>query len=182
MPAPATRSETACEKAVFARRKARPPPLPIWTPVIKLLSEAAALARQGDGSILAALAATRRAVALDRYGVAAQVLATRDGCTAAKCAAFALVDDADVLKSNLQAQVYDQYVSRYAGSWNEIAPVAKPPRGGAKRGRAADAPAVAAAALRRSTLRGAESTPRRRVSKTGGGISPPPPPFRRSAS
>ncbi len=119
--------ETACEKAVFRSAQSAAAAVAYMDARLKLLSEAAALARQGDGSILTALAATRRAVGIDRFGVAAQVLAIRDGCTAAKCAAFALVDDPGVLKSNLRAQVYDQYVSRYAGSWNEIAPVAKPP-------------------------------------------------------
>ncbi len=55
------------------------------------------------------------------------MLATRDGCTAAKCAAFALVEDAGALKSNLRAEVYDQYISRYDDSWNEPAPAAKAP-------------------------------------------------------
>jgi hypothetical protein len=77
--------------------------------------------------VVAALASTRRAVALDRYGIAAHVLATRDGCTASKCAAFALVDDPGVLKANLRAQVFDQYVSRYAAGWNAQAPPAEKP-------------------------------------------------------
>ena len=64
--------------------------------------------------IAAAFAGLRRAVELDRYGIAAHVLATRDGCTAEQCAAFALLDDTDALKANLKAQAFDQYVSRYA--------------------------------------------------------------------
>jgi len=70
-------------------------------------------------------AATRRALELDRFGLSAHVLATRDGCTAERCPAFALLNDANVIKSNLKAQVFDQYVSRYAGDWNKAAPVAE---------------------------------------------------------
>ncbi|MEJ2374446.1 MAG: hypothetical protein P8Y71_03175 [Pseudolabrys sp.] len=57
----------------------------------------------------------------------AHVLSIRDGCTADKCPAFALVRDASVLKANLRAQVYDQYVSRYADAWNAAPAVAKAP-------------------------------------------------------
>ena len=42
---------------------------------LKLLSEAARLASRGDAGAMAALAASRRAVELDRYGIAAHVLA-----------------------------------------------------------------------------------------------------------
>jgi hypothetical protein len=91
---------------------------------LKLLADAAT---SDDADIAAALASTRRAVALDRYGIAAHVLATRDGCTAAKCAAFALVDDASALRANLRAQTFDQYVSRYVANWNKTAPLAEKP-------------------------------------------------------
>jgi hypothetical protein len=62
---------------------------------------------------------TRRAVELDRYGFAAHVLATREGCTAEQCAAFAWLHDTAAIKANLKAQVYDQYVSRYAAAWGK---------------------------------------------------------------
>jgi hypothetical protein len=69
-------------------------------------------------------AASRRAIELDRFGIAAHVLAWRDGCTAAKCAAFAWLGDTNVLKANMKAQVFDQYVSRHSPGWN--APTAAP--------------------------------------------------------
>ena len=73
----------------------------------------------------------RRAIELDRYGIAAHVLAMRDGCTAEQCVAFVWLRDVTVLKANLKAQVYDQYVSRYAAAWNAEAekqtPVAAQP-------------------------------------------------------
>lgn len=119
--------ENACEKAVFGSAQSTAGAVAYMDARLNLLSEAARLAAGGDASVMAALAGTRRAVELDRYGVAAHVLATRDGCTADKCAAFALVDDTGALKSNLRAQVFDQYVSRYADKWNEPAPQPKGP-------------------------------------------------------
>src|ERR1019366_8041285 len=78
--------------------------------------------RRGAAVFPAALAGLRRAIELDRFGIAAHVLAVRDGCTAERCAVFALLGDADVIKSHLKAQVFNQYVSRYAADWNKFAP------------------------------------------------------------
>jgi hypothetical protein len=113
--------EDACEKKVFASAQSTAAAVAYMGARLSLLADAHAA---GDAG---ALASTRRAVRLDRYGIAAHVLAVRDGCTAAKCPAFALVDDASVLKANLKAQVFDQYVSRYAAGWNAPAPAAEKP-------------------------------------------------------
>ncbi len=118
--------ETACEQQVFASAQSTSAAVTYMDARLNLLADAAA--GDGDAAVAAALASTRRAVALDRYGIAAHVLATRDGCTADKCAAFALVDDPGALKANLRAQVFDQYVSRYAARWNAPAqPAGMPP-------------------------------------------------------
>ncbi len=117
--------ESACEKQVFASAQSTAAAVAYMGARLNLLADAAA--DDGDAAVAAALASTRRAVALDRYGIAAHVLATRDGCTADKCAAFALVEDPDALKANLRAQVFDQYVSRYAARWNAPAPPAEKP-------------------------------------------------------
>jgi hypothetical protein len=115
--------ENACEKLVFASAQSTAAAVAYMDARINLLADAAAEA--GDAAVAAALTSTRRAVALDRYGIAAHVLATRDGCTADKCAAFDLVDDPGALKANLKAQVFDQYVSRYAERWNGPTPPAE---------------------------------------------------------
>jgi hypothetical protein len=108
--------ENACEKAVFASPQAAAAAVAYMGARLQLLQDGAAFAK--DKSVAAALASGRRAVELDRYGIAAQVLASRDGCTPVHCPAFALVGDADALKANLKAQVFQQYVSRYAAGWN----------------------------------------------------------------
>ncbi len=114
--------ENVCEKMVFASAQSTAAAVAYMDARLKLLASAAGR----DPGLLASI---RRAVALDRFGVAAHVLAIRDGCTAEKCDAFALVDDASALQANLRAQVYDQYVSRYVASWNAPppAPAEKPP-------------------------------------------------------
>ena len=114
--------EGACEKTVFAGPQSTAAAVAYMAARLTLLADGLAFARHGDADFPAALAGLRRAIELDRFGIAAHVLAVRDGCTAERCAAFALLGDADVIKSNLKAQVFNQYVSRYAVDWNKFAP------------------------------------------------------------
>ena len=105
--------ENACEKQVFADPQSAARAVGYMAARLSLLAEAAGTQR----SALNGLAASRRAIELDRYGIVAHVLATRDGCTAEQCAAFAWLRDTTAIKANLKAQIYDQYVSRYAPGW-----------------------------------------------------------------
>jgi len=116
-----------CEKAVFAEAATAAAALSFTAARLVLLQDAR---RLGDADVTAALAGDRRAIELDRFGLAAQVLADRDGCTPERCAAFALIGETGVLQSNMKAHVYDQYVSRYAAGWGRaLAPVAAPAPG-----------------------------------------------------
>lgn len=118
--------ENACESQVFADPQSTASAVAYTGARLALLADASTLAQAGERSSGDAFAATRRAVELDRYGIAAHVLAARDGCTAEKCAAFAWLRDTAALKANLKAQVFDQYVSRYATAWNKAEPDGEP--------------------------------------------------------
>ncbi len=117
--------ENACEKIVFAGPQSTANAVAYVAARLTLLSDGLAFARHGDPDFAATLTGLRRAIELDRFGVVAHVLAMRDGCTADRCAAFALLGDTNVIKSNLKAQVFDQYVSRHAADWNKSEPVAE---------------------------------------------------------
>jgi hypothetical protein len=123
--------EAACEAKVFADPRTAAGAVAYTAARLSLLSEAHAT----QPSALSAMAGPRRAIELDRYGIAAHVLATRDGCTPENCGAFAFLRDTTALKANLKARIYDQYVSRYAAAWNKEpekqAPVAALPAPGA---------------------------------------------------
>ena len=116
--------ENACEQTVFAGPQSTAAAVAYMAARLTLLSDGLAFARHSDPDFAVSLAGLRRAIELDRFGIAAHVLAVRDGCTAERCDAFALLDDANVIKSNLKAQVFDQYVSRYAANWNKNAATA----------------------------------------------------------
>ena len=115
--------ETACEAAVFASPQATAAAVAYIGARMTLLADS-----KDMPAVIAKLAATRRAIELDRFGIAAHVLSERDGCSAAQCTGFALVADSSMLRSNLKARTFDQYVSRHAPNWNTPpVPQAPPP-------------------------------------------------------
>jgi hypothetical protein len=136
--------ENACEKAVFADARGTAAAVAYTAARIDLLRDVAAFAKTNEAGILAEFAASRRAIELDRFGFAAHVLASRDGCTADHCAAFAIFADTSVLKSNLKAQVFDQYVARHAPDWRIPADVPSAPA--ISEGPAGPAPSTTASA------------------------------------
>jgi len=117
--------ENACEKAVFADARSMAAAVAYMAARLDLLRDAATFAKTSQSDVLAEFSASRRAIELDRFGIAAHVLASRDGCTADNCAVFSVLTDTNALKSNLKARVFDQYVARHAPEWN--APAKAPP-------------------------------------------------------
>ncbi|MET4294037.1 hypothetical protein ABIB06_005366 [Bradyrhizobium sp. LB8.2] len=60
----------------------------------------------------------RRSLERDRYGLVAQVLVARDGCTQFDCAAFRSLTDQQQVAANMDSHLYDTLVARYAPTWN----------------------------------------------------------------
>jgi hypothetical protein len=108
--------ENACEKSLFADPQSVARAVGYVSARLSLLSDAAG---RGNPDVLAALASTRRAIELDRFGIAAHVLAIRDGCTAEKCAAFAILNNAATLKANFKVHAFNTYVARHAAAWGK---------------------------------------------------------------
>lgn len=119
--------ENACEKSVFADPQSAAAAVTYTAARLALLADAHAFSQGSEPGIMDAFAAARRALELDRYGLAAHVLATRDGCTAEHCAAFLWLRDTGALKANLQAQAFNSYVARYAAAWNKLEPEKQTP-------------------------------------------------------
>jgi hypothetical protein len=106
--------ETACEKVLFAKPETTAAAVTYVTARLSLLRDALSL---GDDELEPMVAGLRRALELDRYGIAAHVLANRDGCNVETCAAFAWAGDPTALKANLKARAFDGYVQRYEDAW-----------------------------------------------------------------
>jgi hypothetical protein len=116
----ATNTETvegACERAVFASPETVAAATAYIAARLALLADANEYTARRDQTYESAVAGLRRTVAADRYGLASQVLATRDGCTAETCDAFSLVYDDKRLRANLKDRLFDVTVARYATNW-----------------------------------------------------------------
>lgn len=109
--------EAGCEAVLFRRPETVAAAVTYTAARLDLLADAVAYGKQGDTSFDRVTAGLRRAAELDRFGIAAHVLATRDGCNPDRCAAFTLVGDANTLKSNLRSRVFAQYVERHRAAW-----------------------------------------------------------------
>jgi hypothetical protein len=64
------------------------------------------------------LAALRRAVERDRYGLVAHVLVENYRCTPSDCPAFRLFTNRRQIVANMETQAFDAVVTRYAAAWN----------------------------------------------------------------
>ena len=116
----ATNTETvegACERAVFASPETVAAATAYIAARLTLLADAHEYTARRDQGYESSIAGLRRTIAADRYGLASQVLATRDGCTADACDAFGLVYDDKKLRANLRDRLFDATVGRYAVNW-----------------------------------------------------------------
>ena len=119
--------EEACEKTVFATPEATAAAVSYVAAQLSLLNWAGERARragQGAGpssprssTLSARTTQLRRAIEADRFGIAAHVLALREGCTADRCSAFALLQDTSRISANLVERPFDAQVKRYAATW-----------------------------------------------------------------
>lgn len=132
--------ENACEKALFASPDSVAAAVSYTAAQVTRLAAAGnAVAGKAPGPELSTL---RRTVERDRYGLVAQVLMTREGCTAAApCPFFQSLTNPTQIASNMNERLYDGFVGRYAPSWN-IAAVA-PAAASAAAGNPAAAPVAA---------------------------------------
>ncbi len=119
------------------------------------------------------LAALRRAVERDRYGLMAYVLVARDHCTPSDCAAFRALTDNHQIVANMDERVYDGLVARYAPSWNAPAAVAPV---------AALAPSMPTGKPTNAEFPSAASTPPVSIMTPEPGAAAPPAPPRAPAS
>jgi membrane protein implicated in regulation of membrane protease activity len=139
--------ETVCERVIFGNPATVAAATVFVASQLALLSDAVDYINRGDSAFSPAIADLRRAVEADRFGLVAQVLATRDGCTAAKCTQLAMLGDATRVTDHLKDGTFDGLVARYASVWPQMTPqstaAAAPPSAAPGPVPPANAPAVA---------------------------------------
>lgn len=112
-----------CEKALFGAPDAVAAAVAYTAARIDRLT-ALGDAATADVNLTPDTKALRKSLERDRYGLVAQVLVVRDGCTKSDCAAFRALTDQHQVAANMDAHLYDMLVARYAPTWN--APAAAP--------------------------------------------------------
>jgi hypothetical protein len=113
--------EASCEKALFATPEAVAASVAYVIAQLSLLADGSDYERRSGQSYESALGGLRHAVETDRFGIVAHVLADRDGCTADRCDAFALLRDTSLVADNLSERRYDSYVLHHATEWLQSA-------------------------------------------------------------
>jgi hypothetical protein len=109
--------EGSCERAVFASPETVAAATAYIGARLSLLADAHEFQARRDQAYETQLGSLRRTIAADRYGLASQVLAARDGCTADACEAFSFVYDDKKLRANMRDRLFDITIARYAANW-----------------------------------------------------------------
>jgi hypothetical protein len=114
--------EASCEKALFASPESTAAAVAYVNAQLALLADSNDFAIRYGVNDDVAMAALRHAVELDRFGIVAHVLATRDGCRSSdQCGAFAMLRNITRVSDNLSAGKYEFYVLRHASEWPPVA-------------------------------------------------------------
>ena len=108
---------SACEKVVFGSPESAATAVSYTASLISRLTALGDVAA-AKPSMTTEMLAIRRALERDRYGLVAQVLTAREGCTATQCAAFRSLMDSRQVATNINDRVFELLVGRYSPSWN----------------------------------------------------------------
>ena len=110
--------EISCERALFAGPDTAATGTSYVATRLALLADITDYSARAGMNPDDVLPGLQTSLAADRYGFVAQVLATRDGCTAEKCETFTLFRDAGRLRANLQERTFSGYVARNSAAWH----------------------------------------------------------------
>src|SRR5262245_31750264 len=106
--------EAACEKTIFASPEATAAAMSYVAAQLAVLASAS---QRGDHAAEPGVLALRRALEADRFGIVSHVLATREGCTADQCSAFAWLGDTSRIKVYLAERPFESRLKAYSASW-----------------------------------------------------------------
>jgi len=106
-----------CEKALFGAPDAAAAAVAYTAARIDRLT-ALGDAATAENSLTLDMKVVRKSLETDRYGLVAQVLVARDGCTQFDCAAFRSLTNRQQVAANMDSHLYDTLVARYAPAWN----------------------------------------------------------------
>ena len=108
--------DNACEKELFAGPETVGAATALVAARWSALGRALDYAKQEPGYDVR-LNGLRRTLQADRYGFLAQVLATREGCTVARCDGLDRLPDPTRVRANLAERTFENLIARNATAW-----------------------------------------------------------------
>jgi hypothetical protein len=109
--------DTACERVVFATPERAAAALALVAHRLTLLDQQASFTGKRDAGFDNAFTGLRNSLEQDRFGIVAQVLATRYGCTPERCEMLRVLHDPAKVKKNLSDRTFETTVARHATTW-----------------------------------------------------------------
>jgi hypothetical protein len=106
--------EAACERVLFSSPDMTAAAVSYTAAQLSRLTPADAMTSKNqtvDGTTL------RRTLERDRFGLVAQVLTIRDGCTPTACPVFKIFSDSSRVAQNMNDRTYESTIGRYALAW-----------------------------------------------------------------
>ncbi len=114
------RVETVCEKALFASANSTAAAVSYTAAQISRLPAVVAQAGPELGQM-------RRVLERDRYGLVAQVLTVREGCTPEACETYRYLVNTSQISANMTGRAFETLVARYADAWGDAPQMASAP-------------------------------------------------------
>jgi hypothetical protein len=108
--------DNSCEKELFLNPETIGAATALVAARWSVLARAAEHAKR-DAAYDARLDGLRRGLQADRYGFLAQVLSTREGCTASRCDGLERLADPTRVRANLSERTFETLVARNAVAW-----------------------------------------------------------------
>ena len=121
--------ESACAQTLFATSEALAAASLYTAARLDLLIASTRYSGPRSGEFDIAVAALRRSLQQDPFGLTAHALVLREGCTVQRCESLAVFPDAERLRDNIRRNAFEANLARHAGGWRTRAASPAAPAG-----------------------------------------------------
>lgn len=111
--------QEACEKVLYSSPEQVSAALTYVGARLDVLRDIAALPDVEEATYDKLRAPLIRAMQADRFGLVAQVLQGRDGCSADKCYAFDFLKSREPIVANMKERSYEARLTKHAAAWSD---------------------------------------------------------------
>ncbi len=111
--------QEACEKALYAGPEQISAAMTFVAARLDILRDISALVDSEEHTYEKLRTPLLRSIQADRYGLVAQVLQTRDGCSPENCYAFEFLKNREQLVANMRERAYEARLTRHAAAWSD---------------------------------------------------------------